>query len=340
MKSWIAWLFAGLAGYTAYALWFADKAKAPEGAAGPPPGLALSGPEALAAPAVPAPEAPPAAPARVEAAPESGGPSQAALARGRDAMREYRRLGKNAAGFAKAQEARSELTAALLGSAISGTPGDGGVSGAGEREELRRTLAQLAEDVFFSPRHIDAVDFVYEVKRGEILEVLCRRVFPSRGAVAAPGLVCAVNGLARPEDLRAGQRLKVPLGESSIVVVKGEFRLYFLHGGAYVRDFPVGLGREGRTPEAEFVVETRMVNPDWYPQPGVKIPFGDPRNILGTRWLGFRNTAELTGFGIHGTRDPVSIGREESSGCVRLRAEDVERLFDWTPVGTRVRIVR
>lgn len=343
MKSWIAWLLAGLAGYAAYSLWFADEAEAPDGATTPPPGLAVSDPEPPA-PATPErPAEPPAAPSSGQApapapAPEAGEPepqaaARAALARGREALREYRRLGKNPAGFAKAQEARVALTAALLGDGLSG------VAGGSEREELRRTLAQLADDVVFSPRHVDGVDFVHDVKRGEILDALCRRVFPARGAVLAPGLVCTVNGLARPEDLRAEQRLKVPLGESSIVVVKSEFRLYFLHGGAYVRDFPVGLGREGSTPEAEFVVETRMVNPDWYPQPGLKIPFGDPRNILGTRWLGFRNTPELTGFGIHGTGDPASIGRAQSSGCVRMRAEDVERLFDWTPVGTRVRIV-
>jgi lipoprotein-anchoring transpeptidase ErfK/SrfK len=89
-----------------------------------------------------------------------------------------------------------------------------------------------------------------------------------------------------------------------------------------------------------FVIEEKIPHPDWYPKPGVKIPYGDPENILGTRWMAFRNTAEYRGFGIHGTADPTSIGKAMSSGCIRMRRADVERLFDWTPIGMKVTIRR
>jgi lipoprotein-anchoring transpeptidase ErfK/SrfK len=143
-----------------------------------------------------------------------------------------------------------------------------------------------------------------------------------------------------PTALRAGEPVKVPLGESEIVVVKSEFRLYFLHNGGYVRDFPVGLGREGSTPETTFVIREKIRNPDWNPKPGVTIPYGSPENILGTRWMAFNNSAEYRGFGIHGTTQPDSIGKEASSGCVRMLRPDVELLFDWCARGTRVRVVR
>ena len=66
------------------------------------------------------------------------------------------------------------------------------------------------------------------------------------------------------------------------------------------------------------------------------IPYGNPENILGTRWMGFKNSPGLTGFGIHGTTRPESIGREESSGCIRMGRSDVEELFGWTPYRTEV----
>ena len=61
---------------------------------------------------------------------------------------------------------------------------------------------------------------------------------------------------------------------------------------------------------------------------------------LGSRWLGFADTEEFTGFGIHGTTDPSSVGRASSAGCVRLRQEDIELLFDFVPYKAEVAILR
>lgn len=55
--------------------------------------------------------------------------------------------------------------------------------------------------------------------------------------------------------------------------------------------------------------------------------------VLGTRRLDLGD-----GYGIHGTNDPESIGHAASHGCVRLRNEDVEKLYDMVPVGTPVYI--
>jgi lipoprotein-anchoring transpeptidase ErfK/SrfK len=51
----------------------------------------------------------------------------------------------------------------------------------------------------------------------------------------------------------------------------------------------------------------------------------------------------LRGFGIHGTWDPDSIGTAASLGCVRMRNEEVEELYDFIPLprngqGTKVTI--
>jgi len=250
------------------------------------------------------------------------------LERGLEELRRYRQVGKNKQGYTHAREAWRLMTPALF--LNEAEPAD--------RAKLRATLGELAEDLLFGRRHVDGVDVVYVPKPGDSLSVLCRRVFPRLGAKLAPGFVVDVNHLGSARNLRAREPVRVPKGESEIVVVKSRYRLYFLHNGCYVRDFRVGLGREGSTPVAEFVVSEKIKNPDWNPRAGVTIPYGHPKNILGTRWMAFRDTAEYRGFGIHGTKDPSSIGKDASSGCIRMSKADVEKLFEWTPRGTRVRI--
>jgi lipoprotein-anchoring transpeptidase ErfK/SrfK len=55
--------------------------------------------------------------------------------------------------------------------------------------------------------------------------------------------------------------------------------------------------------------------------------------VLGTRRLNLGN-----GYALHGTNQPDSIGRAVSHGCVRLRNEDIARLYDMVAVGTPVYI--
>ena len=65
------------------------------------------------------------------------------------------------------------------------------------------------------------------------------------------------------------------------------------------------------------------------------VPPDSPENILGTRWLGI----DKQGYGLHGSVDPTSIGKQVTAGCVRMTNKDVEELFDIVPVGTDVMIV-
>ena len=262
-------------------------------------------------------------------APESDAARWVHYERGREALRRYAEAGKTNEGLVHARVAWVELTPVLFARDLA----------AAERDELRSRLRQLAQDLLFT-RHVEGMDRSHVPKRGDSLSVLCRKVFPQWGTKVSPGLLVEINRLGSATNLRAGVAIRVPLGEPRIVIVKSEFRLYFLFGGGYVQDFPVGLGREGTTPEGAFVIEELIRNPDWHPRAGVIIPFGDPRNILGTRWLAFKDTADHQGFGIHGTTEPASIGKEASSGCIRMLRDDVERVFEWTPRGTPVTILR
>ncbi len=57
------------------------------------------------------------------------------------------------------------------------------------------------------------------------------------------------------------------------------------------------------------------------------------KGVLGTHRLNLGN-----GYALHGTNNPSSIGRSVSHGCIRLRNEDIEKLYDTVPVGTPIYI--
>ncbi|HEV7838861.1 MAG TPA: L,D-transpeptidase [Gemmatimonadaceae bacterium] len=66
-----------------------------------------------------------------------------------------------------------------------------------------------------------------------------------------------------------------------------------------------------------------------------------PYGTSARRYLGVMGTRRLElgdGYGIHGTDHPETIGQSVSHGCVRMRNEDIEKLYPMVPVGTPVYI--
>jgi lipoprotein-anchoring transpeptidase ErfK/SrfK len=76
------------------------------------------------------------------------------------------------------------------------------------------------------------------------------------------------------------------------------------------------------TPKGTFRIINKAVNP------------GGP---FGAKWLGLN--APNGDYGIHGTNDPSSIGKDVSNGCIRMYNKDVIEVFNLVPVGTVVRII-
>jgi len=92
-----------------------------------------------------------------------------------------------------------------------------------------------------------------------------------------------------------------------------------------------------------YRVGQKRANPVWHvpasiraerPELPAEVPPG-PDNPLGPYWL----TIGQTSYGIHGTNNRWSIGREATHGCLRLYNDVVERLFARTRTGTPIRIV-
>jgi hypothetical protein len=111
----------------------------------------------------------------------------------------------------------------------------------------------------------------------------------------------------------------IPAGGGSVIAVSGSEVVKRFPDG---HEVPFGA-EEGR----EIVVNGNIVIP----------PYGvNQRRFKGV--LGTRRLVLGDGYGIHGTNAPESIGRSVSHGCVRLRNEDIEKLYDMVPIGTPVYI--
>jgi len=177
----------------------------------------------------------------------------------------------------------------------------------------------------------------HKFRSGENLWTLARGSWKTAGISVASGFVLQVNGISDARRIRAGQTLRIPRERISLLVRKERFELTVLLGGSPVERFDLGLGANDSTPEGLFRIETKLKNPPWYYN-GRKIEFGDPANVIGTRWMGFEDTEDAEGYGIHGTADESTVGRAVSLGCIRMRRPDVERLFEWVHHGCTVEI--
>ncbi|MEF2073366.1 L,D-transpeptidase [Consotaella sp. CSK11QG-6] len=123
--------------------------------------------------------------------------------------------------------------------------------------------------------------------------------------------------------------------------------LYHVMAGGQARRYGVGVGKPGFEWAGTHSVSAKRQWPDWRPpaqmiarekKRGRILPVvmkGGPDNPLGARALYLGSTL----YRIHGTNQPWSIGKAVSSGCIRMRNEDVIELYDQVAVGTRV-IVR
>jgi lipoprotein-anchoring transpeptidase ErfK/SrfK len=105
-------------------------------------------------------------------------------------------------------------------------------------------------------------------------------------------------------------------------------------GWVFIKSFKVGLGENNGTPLGTFVIKknSKLVNPHWVnPKTGQKFDKDDPMNPIGEFWLGWEGLGDSkvhTGFGLHGTIDPTSIGASKSMGCVRMGDQDIALVYE------------
>ena len=224
-------------------------------------------------------------------------------------------------------EARRSLSRALLSGSLDEFESDRA------REELRT----LNERLVFSPEIVENDPFVqtYVVQPNEMLSKIVR----DQGLAVDWRFILRINNIREARNVRSGQRLKLISGPFHAVVDKSEFRMDLYMGRApdlvYVSSYPVGLGEFNSTPTGVFQVRknSKLINPEWR-NPYTRELFArdDPQNPIGERWIGLQGVEEhnrdFSGYGIHGTIEPESIGRQSSMGCIRMRPEDVAVVYE------------
>jgi len=108
--------------------------------------------------------------------------------------------------------------------------------------------------------------------------------------------------------------------------------------------FAIAIG-DGMDPSlvGSYRVGVKRENPTWRvpasiraekPELPAVVPPG-PANPLGTHWITIGNTS----YGIHGTNNQWSIGRQATHGCIRLYDDEMARLYARIPVRTPIQLV-
>jgi lipoprotein-anchoring transpeptidase ErfK/SrfK len=193
--------------------------------------------------------------------------------------------------------------------------------------QIKATIENLnIKQMSSSIRTEDSVE--YAVQPGDSLYVIAKKF-----NTTVP-LIKKINNL-KSDMIRVDQKLKINVAKFSIYVDKAKNILILKKDGEPFKTYTVATGENNSTPVGVFAIVDKMVKPPWTkPGVGVIMP-EDERYELGERWL----PISAPGYGIHGTNDDSSIGKQSTSGCVRMYDQDVVELYDIVPTGTEVEIV-
>ena len=152
-----------------------------------------------------------------------------------------------------------------------------------------------------------------------------------RGAAAA---ILAMMATFSTGALAQGQTLQPAAPQRVIVVSLEDRKLALLEDGQVKKIYTVAVGKPSTpSPEGTFTIERRVANPTYHHDGKTVLP--GPHNPVGTRWMGLSKS----GYGIHGTNEPKSIGKAASHGCIRMAKADLEEFYQMVAVGDTVRLV-
>lgn len=161
----------------------------------------------------------------------------------------------------------------------------------------------------------------------------------------------------RAEPVSAGQMNSIYLPQTvpyhggekagTVIIETRDRFLYLVNGDGTAKRYGVGVGKQGFEWKGSEQISRKAEWPSWRPpaamiareaKKGRHLPTympGGPNNPLGARALYLGSTL----YRIHGTNQPWSIGQAVSSGCIRMRNEDVKDLYARVDIGATV-IVR
>jgi lipoprotein-anchoring transpeptidase ErfK/SrfK len=129
----------------------------------------------------------------------------------------------------------------------------------------------------------------------------------------------------------------------TVIINTTERHLYLVQGDGRALRYGIGVGRPGFTWAGTHHVSQKREWPDWTPPSEMlkrrpDLPrhmAGGPDNPLGARAMYLGSSL----YRIHGSNEPWTIGQAVSSGCIRMRNEDVIDLYEKVKVGTKVVVI-
>jgi lipoprotein-anchoring transpeptidase ErfK/SrfK len=156
----------------------------------------------------------------------------------------------------------------------------------------------------------------------------------------------AFDPAQRPFDPRYEKQLVDYSGHErggTIVVDTPNKFLYLVQENGKALRYGIGVGRPGFTWSGVKTISAKREWPDWTPpaemlarRPDLPRHMeGGPQNPLGARAMYLGSSL----YRIHGSNEPWTIGTNVSSGCIRMRNEDVIDLYGRVGVGTRVVVI-
>jgi lipoprotein-anchoring transpeptidase ErfK/SrfK len=126
----------------------------------------------------------------------------------------------------------------------------------------------------------------------------------------------------------------------TIIIDTPDKFLFLVEDGGKALRYGIGVGRPGFAWAGVKTITAKREWPDWRPpvemlarRPDLpRYMAGGPENPLGARAMYLGSTL----YRIHGSNEPWTIGTQVSSGCIRMRNEDVIDLYNRVNVGTKV----
>src|SRR6476646_4376852 len=156
----------------------------------------------------------------------------------------------------------------------------------------------------------------------------------------------AIDPMERPFDPKYEKQLVDFSGKESagtIVIDTPNKFLYLVQGNGKALRYGVGVGKLGFAWAGVKTISAKREWPDWTPpaemlarRPDLPRHMeGGPQNPLGARAMYLGSSL----YRIHGSNEPWTIGTNVSSGCIRMRNEDVIDLYGRVGVGAKVVVI-
>jgi LysM repeat protein len=219
---------------------------------------------------------------------------------------------------------RGELSQALL--LLSDWYGDPSLSAA-EASEVQDLLSQLAGSVIYSTEH--RLEPPYMVQAGEKLEDIAQKHdIPWQ-------LLAKINGIANPDQLQAGQQLKVLRGPFSARIDLSERQMVLMLGRRYAGQFTLEVDPATSIEEGYWAVDQKLLTPGNVGMLNSATTPSEERSILLTNaGAAAGQVTILRGAGAS------SAGTDSAGRVIQFKGNDVEDVYDILTLGSQVMIRR